>query len=142
VGWKLFRGREEELVDRVFEVLDGFDLGTGVDVSVTRRTVEVVANIPAAPPGLTDALRAAAGPRFRVRFIADPGFVPPVGATRVSGREATHVEKRMLLEKAAGKGSECPPAVREEVASRLRAGEDPDSIIAWLSEVMGWRDSD
>jgi hypothetical protein len=142
VGWNLFRRRDDELVDCVFEVLDRFDLGTDIDLSVRRRTVEIVGNVLAAPPGLDDALRSAVGPRFRVRFIADPGFVSPIGATRVWGREATDDEKQMLLEKAAGTDSEFPPTVRDEIASRLRAGEGRDSIIAWLSETMGWRGGD
>jgi hypothetical protein len=143
VRWNLFGRRESKLFDRLDQVLDEFEMIDDYEVSVNRRTVNVGANVSSEPPGVSQALRTAAGPRFRIQFIADPGFKSrfesPIGVARISPREATEEEKRMLLRHAAEESSDLPQGVRGEIASRLRAGEDPDLIIAWLTETMGWR---
>ncbi len=124
--------REERLVTRALDVLDEFELQGTVSVAPWRRTVSVW--VPSEPDALRGVLERAVGPRVRVNVTVERDFDPPVGFVRVSSREPTQEEKLKLLRLAAKRPSDLPPPVRKEVASRLRRGEDVDSIITWLND--------
>lgn len=134
VPWNPIARREERLVTRALDLLDEFELQGTVSVAPWRREVSV--RVPSEPDGLRGALERAVGPRVHVNVTVVRDFEPPVGFVRVSSRDPTQEEKLMLLRLAAKRSSDLPPPVRKEVASRLRRGEDVDSIITWLNEVI------
>jgi hypothetical protein len=61
---------------------------------------------------------------------------------QVSTRETTGDEMRQLLHKAADGPSGLTPSAREQLKSRLQAGDDPTTIAQWLMTVRREPDQD
>ena len=72
---------------------------------------------------------------------ADPSR-DETGIIQVSTRETTSDEMRQLLLKAADGPSGLTPSVREQLKSRLQAGDDPTAIAQWLMTVRREPDQD